>query len=287
MRTASPLRYPGGKWRIAPFFEQLLTTNRLESFRYVEPYAGGASLALSLLLKDRVAEIHLNDLAPAIYAFWHSLLTRSRDLIEFIERVPVTPDEWHRQKTVYGQPGKVGNFALGCATFFLNRTNHSGILNAGMIGGKKQDGAWTLDARFNRPELISRVKRIAGYRSRIELSCRDALDVINDFRRSKRTLLYLDPPYYRAGNHLYMNAYGHDDHVAVRQAVGKVSAPWVVSYDDSPAIRRLYKHMRSQKLHLLHTARSARDGAEVLFFADGLQIPRGLSMFQQQRRLAP
>ena len=123
MRTASPLRYPGGKWRIAALFEQLLTLNGLESVRYVEPYAGGASLALSLLLAGRVAEAHLNDLDPAIYAFWHSLLTRTRDFIEFIERVPVTPDEWYRQKNVYSGSAKRCRFALGCATFFLNRTN--------------------------------------------------------------------------------------------------------------------------------------------------------------------
>jgi len=286
MRTASPLRYPGGKWRVTPFFEQLLRINGLGNIRYVEPYAGGASLALSLLLRGKVAEVHLNDLDPAIYAFWHSLLTRSSDLVEFIERVPITPDEWYRQKNVYERQSKVCRFSLGCATFFLNRTNHSGILNAGMIGGKRQDGPWTLDARFNRPELISRVKRIAGFRSRIHLSCRDALDVVNDYRRAKRTLLYLDPPYYNPGYHLYMNDYSHDDHVAVRQVVEKVTGPWVVSYDDRLAIRRLYRHVRSRKIHLLHTARVARDGAEVMFFAEGLHIPRKPSI-SGQRHVTP
>ncbi len=274
MRTASPLRYPGGKWRVASFFDQLITINRLLNHRYVEPYAGGASLALSLLLDHRVDEIHLNDLDPAIYAFWHSVLMRSRDLIDFIQQVPVTPDEWRHQKEIYARAPSVNRFTLGCATFFLNRTNHSGILNGGMIGGKKQTGPWTLDARFNRPELTARVRRIAALRSRIHLSCRDALDVVDEFRHARRTLIYLDPPYYHAGHHLYMNAYRHDDHVTVRRAVEKVTAPWVVSYDDTPEIRSIYRRMRSRKLCLLHTARSAREGAEVLFFADCLHIPR-------------
>jgi DNA adenine methylase len=247
--------------------------NRLERVRYVEPYAGGASLALSLLLEHKVEEIHLNDLDPAIYAFWHSVLTRPRDLTDFIERVPVTPDEWRNQKEIYARTMNVSSFALGCATFFLNRTNHSGILNGGMIGGKTQNGPWKLDARFNRAELAMRVRRIAAMRSRIDLSSRDALDVVNEFRHARRTLIYLDPPYYRAGHHLYMNAYRHDDHVTVRRAVGKVTAPWVVSYDDTPEIRKLYSRIPTRKLRLLHTARSAHEGAEVLFFASSLHIP--------------
>lgn len=274
MRAASPLRYPGGKWRVAPFFDKLINLNRLECFQYVEPYAGGASLALSLLLAGRVSEIHLNDLDPAVFSFWSCVLKRSRDLIEFIEQVPVTPDEWAKQKDIYMRAASVSTFALGCATFFLNRTNHSGILNGGMIGGKSQTGTWHLDARFNRAELSARVRRIASIRSRIHLYCLDALDIVKQFRRSKRTLIYLDPPYYCAGHHLYMNAYGHDDHVAVRDAVLHIDAPWVVSYDDIPEIRRLYRPMHSRKLRLLHTARSAQPGAEVLFFADGLRIPR-------------
>jgi DNA adenine methylase len=274
MRTASPLRYPGGKWRVALFFERLIEINRLQRPRYVEPYAGGASLALSLLLQQKVGEIHLNDLDYAIYAFWHSLLTRSEDLIEFIHQVPVTPDEWMKQKKIYARASGANVFALGCATFFLNRTNHSGILNGGMIGGKGQTGLWKLDARYNRAELASRVRRIASFRSRIHLSCQDALDFVKDFRRAKRTLFYLDPPYYRAGQRLYLNAYRHEDHLAVRRAVQKILSPWVVSYDDIPEIRGLYENVRSRKLRLLHTARSARNGSEILFFADGLRIPK-------------
>jgi DNA adenine methylase len=274
MRTASPLRYPGGKWRVAPFFERLLEINHLEKGRYVEPYAGGASLALSLLLRRKVGEVYLNDLDRSIYSFWHTILTRSQDLIEFIDQVPVTLEERAKQKAIYARASTVSTFVLGCATFFLNRTNHSGILNGGMIGGKEQTGRWKLDARFNRGELTERVRRIASVRSLIHLSCRDALDFVKDFRSSKRTLVYLDPPYYRAGHQLYMNAYRHDDHVAVRRAVGRIVSPWVVSYDDAPQIRTLYKPLRSRKLRLLHTARTARDGSEVLFFADGLRIPR-------------
>src|SRR5208283_6182105 len=152
MRDASPLRYPGGKWRMSAFFERVIRLNGLSGTQYVEPYAGGASLALSLLFKEQVSEVFLNDLDPAIHAFWHSVLTRNRDFIQLVDVTPVTPDEWSKQKAVYAKGSVAGKFALGFATFFLNRTNHSGILNGGMIGGRTQSGPWKINARFNRSD---------------------------------------------------------------------------------------------------------------------------------------
>ena len=159
MRNASPMRYPGGKWRFADFFERLISANFDRPPVYVEPYAGGSSLALSLLFSGAVAEVFLNDLDPAIYAFWHSALKSTEKLTDLIKRIDVTPLEWERQKKVYASGLAAGTLKLGFATFFLNRTNHSGILNGGMIGGKEQSGAWKLNARFNRPEQSRSVLR--------------------------------------------------------------------------------------------------------------------------------
>ena len=118
MRDASPLRYPGGKWRVAPFFERLLHLNRLRGCRYFEPYAGGSSLALSLLLSDHVSEIILNDLDPAVHAFWSAVLNSNRDLRDLIRTTPVTPGEWHRQKDLYRKGHSAGSLMFGIATFF-------------------------------------------------------------------------------------------------------------------------------------------------------------------------
>ncbi|MCI0722876.1 MAG: DNA adenine methylase [Acidobacteria bacterium] len=273
MRDASPLRYPGGKWRIASFFERLLGQNALHRPQYVEPYAGGASLALSLLLREKVSEIHLNDLDPAIHAFWHSVVTRNRDFIELVSQVPVTPEEWVKQKATYAKGLAAGRFALGFATFFLNRTNHSGILNGGMIGGRMQNGPWKLNVRFNRTELRRRIQRIAKVKNRIHLHCEDAVQFLVNQRVPQKTLVYLDPPYYRPGRHLYFNDYKPSDHQAVSKCVWQLSCPWVVSYDDVAKIRELYKGAKSRRLVLLHTARSARNGKEVLFFSPHLRIP--------------
>jgi DNA adenine methylase len=276
MRNASPLRYPGGKWRLTPFFQHLITLNFKRPPTYLEPYAGGSSLALSLLFSGLVQEIFLNDLDEAIYAFWHSVLNRTDALTALVKKTDVTPREWKKQKGIYSSGSASGRLRLGFATFFLNRTNHSGILNGGMIGGKNQSGDWKLNARFNRLELISRINRIAAYREHIHLSNLDAEDFMCSQSRRSNKLVYLDPPYYRPA-HLYLNTYGPADHIRVRNQVLGLKCRWVVSYDDVPEVRKLYGHQPSRRIELLHTARAARLGKEVIFFSSQLRIPTLLS----------
>ena len=162
------------RWKMeaAHFFDRLISLNFDKPPIYIEPYAGGASLALSLLFSGKVSEVFLNDLDPAIHAFWCSVLVNGEKLAQVVETAPVTTTERARQKAIYAAGTSSGTFALGFATFFLNRTNHSGILNGGMIGGKSQSGDWRLDARFNRSELVRRIRKIASYKDRIHLSCR-------------------------------------------------------------------------------------------------------------------
>ncbi|MEW2639883.1 DNA adenine methylase, partial [Vibrio cholerae] len=75
--TPSPLRYPGGKTAITPMVSDIIGANNLRSAHYVEPYAGGAGLALSLLFNKVVPHIHLNDLDLSIWAFWYSILNHT------------------------------------------------------------------------------------------------------------------------------------------------------------------------------------------------------------------
>jgi DNA adenine methylase len=274
VRNASPLRYPGGKWRFTTFFNEFIAQNFGAPPLYIEPYAGGAGLALSLLFDKKVSGIWLNDLDPAIHACWHSIIYDSERFCETLESVPITLEEWRIQKGIYAKGLESGTFALGFATFFLNRTNHSGILNGGAIGGKEQRGTWKLDARFNRTELMKRVQRIAEHRKDIKLTCLDAEVLIKSLGRASKCLVYLDPPYVAAGKALYMNAYGESDHASVRKAVGGLRRKWIVSYDDVPLVRKLYRPYRVRSMELLHTAREAKVGSEVLFFSGDCVIPR-------------
>lgn len=272
---SSPLRYPGGKGKLATYVKLLMLEHDLIGCDYVEPYAGGASVALSLLFEDYADTVHINDLNPGVHAFWASVLYATSDLCEVILKTEVTMDEWHRQRAV-ARNSDSDLLALGFATFFLNRTNRSGIISGGVIGGKGQTGEWKLDARFNKPDLISRIRKIGRHRSRIELTNYDAAAFLRPWQRpsaGSRALLYLDPPYFVKGEGLYDNFYEPADHALIAGEMLKVEHPWIVSYDAAPEIIDLYPNLERTRYSLNYSANRRGRGSEVMFFSSRLSVP--------------
>jgi DNA adenine methylase len=276
MQFNTPLRYPGGKGKLTDFIKMVFEQNNLLDGHYVEPYAGGAGVALTLLLHSYASCIHLNDLDPAVHAFWHSVLNEPDALCALIKAAKLDMTEWHRQKAILVRSDEHSKLELGFATFFLNRTNRSGIIKGGVIGGKNQDGPWKLDARFNRDDLIRRIQHIAIYRSRVRLYNLDAAELIKSVVPTlpAKTLVYLDPPYYVKGQGLYQNYYTHDDHERIAQLVAKkLKRPWIVSYDHAPEIVGMYAGFTSIVYGLNYSAQQRYEGAEVMFFSDRLVVP--------------
>lgn len=273
----TPLRYPGGKGKLAAYIKSLMKANHLLDGEYVEPYAGGAAIGLELLFHEYVSRIHINDVSRPVHAFWKSVLHHTEELCQLVTDTPLTVKAWDRQKRVLAKQTEHDDLALGFATFFLNRTNRSGILNAGIIGGRDQTGPWKIDARFNAPELVHRITAIAGMKNRIVLTCQDALKFLKKgvARWPQKTLIYLDPPYYVKGRELYYDFYQPDDHARVARFVTTdiERQSWIVSYDNVEAIRSLYKGSRYVTYDIGYSARSSRQGSEVMFFCDGLQVP--------------
>ena len=270
----SPLRYPGGKARLAQFVIDLIRLNNLVGGQYAEAYAGGAGVALRLLYLEYVSQLHLNDIDPAVYAFWTAVLNHTEDLVRMVKDTPTTLEERRRQKSIY-RDSSSDVLHLGFATFYLNRTNRSGIIHGGVIGGNEQAGEYKIDARFNRDDLARRIEKVASYSSRIKLHNKDAVDFINDdiIRLPGKSLVYFDPPYYANGHRLYRNTYRHDDHARIAQLVSSVETPWIVSYDNAPEIRHLYSSYRQQTFGLGYSANARYEGTEVMIFGDGLRTP--------------
>jgi DNA adenine methylase len=277
MYAVSPLRYPGAKWRLETFVNSILENNNLGLCSYAEPFAGGASLAISLLFRGFVSEVHLNDFDRSIFAFWNCVLNHTDELIELIETTPVTMDSWHAQKNIQASKDFASDIELGFSTFFLNRANRSGILTAGVIGGKDQAGKWKIDARFNKENLKHRIVLISKLRSRIHLYNEDAIDFIKtcDSVLPERSFVYLDPPYYVKGPELYLNAYTHEDHLRLASSVlSELRLPWMVSYDDVPQIKSIYSTVQSnEESYLLpYSASLERRGREIFFFSPKLNV---------------
>jgi DNA adenine methylase len=271
----SPLRYPGGKGKLARFVAEVIRDNDLHDGLYVEPYAGGAAVAFELLLTGVVRHVAINDLNGPIFTFWRAVLDDTSALIKLIRETEVTMTVRDRAKRIFMENSGT-SLELAFATFFLNRTNRSGILNGGPIGGVSQAGAWKLDARYNKEALIERIEKIARMRRFISLTNLDAVEFLNSMAPTwpKKTLVYLDPPYYDKGRDLYYNFYKHDDHANVAFATHNISnVRWIVSYDDVEPIRSLYQQVSCLRYTIGYSARERSRGAEAMFFSPGLIIP--------------
>lgn len=280
MDFLSPLRYPGGKSKVADFVQCLIKENALLDGTYVEPYVGGGSVALSLLFNEYVSDIYINDKDISIYAFWYSVLNNTDALCRLIKDTSIDVETWFKQKELQNnkENGDIDLLDLGFSTFFLNRTNRSGILKAGIIGGYAQTGHYKIDARFNKDDLIKRIQRIADYAERIHLTNDDAVVLVQRLKYElpcNTTLLYLDPPYYVKGKGLYLNYYNDTDHQNIADAIGEmVNYKWIVSYDNVPFIAHLYSKYRQQCFELNYSVSNSRKGEEIMIFCDDIVIPK-------------
>lgn len=276
--TDSPLRYPGGKTQLAPFVIDLARANGLYGGVYAEPFAGGAGIAWRLLLNGDVTEVWLNDIDPAIYAFWDTAVNRPDELCERIIKTAVTMEEWRIQKAIL-QTGQASQADLAFATLFLNRTNRSGILKGGVIGGKDQGGNYKLDCRFNKLDLIHKIQRIHLYRDVIKVTRLDAEECLRVWNKAlpKRGLINIDPPYYAQGRDLYLSFYNPADHARLAKLVRSLKAPWMLTYDDVPEIESLYFGVPTYRKGLVYYAQVKRRASELLVISPNLVCPAGLS----------
>lgn len=271
----TPLRYPGGKGKFAPFVKDLMEANDLTG-DYLEPYAGGSGVALDLLFNGHCKNIHINDFDIAVFNFWKSVTANTECFLKLVNDTKITIDEWHKQKAILAKPEDYGQLEHGFATFFLNRTNRSGILKGGVIGGKHQDGNYKLDARYHKENLSKRIEKIGEYKDRINVYNHDALKLLSqvDSILPQDSLIYLDPPYYVKGQGLYRNFYLHDDHVQIRNALDEVKTKWIVSYDNCPEIKEIYTGYRQVDYALNYSAYYKVKGSEVMIYCDSIEPVR-------------
>ena len=270
--TYSPLRYPGGKTKFYDYVRELLRCNNMLGETYMEPFAGGAGLALKLLLNNDVKRIIINDYDTAIYSFWHSILYETDAFCELINTTPVTTEEWKKQREIYMNHNGDISLDVGFSTFFLNRTNVSGVIKGGIIGGQEQQGVYKIDARYNGQNLI---RNIAEKRDQIVLLNQDAKELLQpqQLRRYYKTFINLDPPYVKKGAQLYKNAFTEADHRELSELISNCNRKWIVTYDICPFVADLYRDFRSSYLDVTYSVRMSKKAQEYIFFSDNLELP--------------
>jgi DNA adenine methylase len=270
MKIYSPLRYPGGKALLAKELEEIISKIGLSKPTYVEPYAGGAGAALSLLFTDKVKEIIINDKDPRIFAFWKSITEHPKKFAQRIKVTPVTIEEWKKQKKIYSDL-EADIFDKGFATFFLNRTNRSGLLNGNPIGGINQTGSYKIDARYNKDALIERVLKIGRYKKRIEVRNNEGIELTKKYIGRSNTFIYLDPPYFVQGAMLYFSDYTALHHKELADLLNdNAKKHWLLTYDERNKIKDLYPKRHRERRPYHYRVRDSRKARELMIFSDSI-----------------
>lgn len=291
--TYTALRYPGGKSSLYGFLSQVIKYNDIKNCIYIEPYAGGAGAAIKLLIKGVVKEIILNDADDYIMNFWHSILYQTDKFILRIKETEVNIKEWQRQHNLLFKSKKrkkANELSYGFATFYLNRCNWSGILDARPIGGMKQEGKWKIDARFNKDDLIRKIQKISELRHRIQLYNMDALDLLQEIKKNDNIdvntcLVYMDPPYYIKGPSLYRKNYDNEDHLKLARYIkNETSFKWMLSYDDVNEIHEIYKEFSRNVLNLNYFAHSIKIGKELIMASYSCLIPEQFVLYAKRNK---
>ena len=273
MKSYSPLRYPGGKGQVYKIVVSILEKNGLIGCTYIEPFAGGAGIAIRLLFENKVNKVIINDIDKSIYAVWYSILYLPDELIKKINNTEINMDEWYKQKEIQKSKNNVSILELGFSTLFLNRTNRSGIIKAGVIGGKKQNGSYKIDCRFNKEKIIDLIKKISSKRDKIQIYNKDAKDFIDLIKKNKKKFFFIDPPYFNKGKDLYTNFFTEKDHIELAEFIkNKLSKQAVlITYDKCPKIEKLYKNYNKQIILLNYSVQNKKKGEE-LFFSSNLIV---------------
>jgi DNA adenine methylase len=269
--TKSPLRYPGGKTQLWKFVDSTIKQNNIIAPIYCEPFAGGAGVAIELLLIKKVEEIIINDFDPAIYNFWRAIINDTDKFIQLINTTEISIEEWHNQKEIYSNCGRViGSLEGAFATFFLNRTNVSGIISGGPIGGRNQNGIYKIDCRFNKLNLIKKIRNIAEQKDKIHLYNEDAANLVELLKKEypkDRLFIFFDPPYYVQGQSLYLSFYKKYQHQLIRDKILSMDDYyWILTYDKAPQISELYsKADKGFQYSLNYSANKKRVANEYIF----------------------
>lgn len=267
-KSLSPLRYPGGKSKIYEKVRKLIVANGYESRTYVEPFAGGFSIGIGLLCEGVVKAAILNDYDSHIYHFWYSVLNDTDNLLRLISDKPITIEERERQKLNY-RNANADTLSDGFATLFLNRVNFSGVMKGGPIGGLAQTGTYKVDCRFNKADISSKIETIAKLKGKIKLYNKDAgyLIKMNLMKMKVPMFLNIDPPYVIKGSRLYTNFFTEGDHLNLQRVIAKhldAEFPWIITYDDCPLVRGLYRHFHMEEYGITHNVRGSVQGKEIV-----------------------
>ena len=250
----SPLRYPGGKSRAVQRMKYLLPK---EFDEYREPLVGGGSFFIYLRQKRPQLRIWINDLNPELYCFWKYAQLDSEKLaceLALIKR------ERQRGQELFDELLKtdissLSEFERAVRFFILNRITFSGVVES---GGYSQ---LAFETRFT-DSSIERVSKLGPLLEGIKITQLDYRELLRDGDRSVFT--FLDPPYYKATksrlygkNGILHTSFNHEEFAQVMRTC---KHSWLITYDDSPEIRRNFFYANIYEWELQYGMNNYKQG---------------------------
>lgn len=284
VRWVSPLRYPGGKGRMAGALAELFMAQfgLMDVEVWVEPFAGGAGAGLHLLERDVVEEVWLTERNRALAAFWRTVTAHPDDLVARVRSCEPDMGAWHAAREVLAAAEDGEAFAddleLAFAALIINRCSRSGMVNSrvGPIGGKQQNGRWHIRSRWNADGIAERIAWVGKMGDRIRVSEGDAITRIAELDGSvgieEEVVLFADPPYLVAGNKLYGAGMTFDDHKNLAHALTHCAARWLLTYDAEDRILGLYPEHRVLAYEIAYSANTRRIDEEYAVLSDNLAV---------------
>lgn len=275
-RPNNPLRYPGAKGKLVDYVAVVLEENLLAGCTIHEPFGGSAAVSLDLLSRGFATKAIIVERDPLVFSFWRMVFEDADRLCQDIEELAVNMGTWHAldHLRMIDRPTQSILPSLALAGLFYNRTNYSGIVGAGPIGGQSQTSDYKIDCRFNKAAVVASIRWYSELKGRVEVVFDDAMMYL---RRNQESLesgfhfVYLDPPYYGHGKKYYRYHYGHGQHAELARFLVRRKFPWLLSYDDHPVIREMYGKLDRYVIYMDYSARTSRRAKELL--VSNLVIP--------------
>lgn len=230
-KVKSPLRYPGGKSKA---LKQILPiVPEFSEFR--EPMVGGASIffALKQIFPDR--KFWINDLNSELYLFWKFSKENVEQIMCEIKRVKseIKDGKELYLKTINDK--ELTEFQRAVRFFILNRITFSGLAESG--GYSEQ----AFKTRFT-DSSIERLRQASQILQSTKITNQDYEKVI--LKEGHDVFIFLDPPYLSKSK---SKLYGKDgklhlnfDHERFAEVMKKCNHKFLITYDDSPEVRKLF-----------------------------------------------
>lgn len=276
--TDSPLRYPGGKTQLLKFLEHTIDINNMDRVIYCEPFSGGFGAGLGLLFREKVDKVIINDYDLGIYSVWNAILNDITNFKNKILTIDITIEEWKKQREIYNELIQQEGYSidLAFATLFLNRTNRSGIIQGGPIGGLQQNSCYKLNCRFNKNKIIEKIEKINERKDDITLYNLEANELIKLILlklNSEELFTFFDPPYLKQGKNLYTNFFKHDDHMKLKEFISLMNDyKWIVTYDKTEEIKNIFSEYDCYEYSILYSANRKRKETEILFNSPSTKV---------------